>query len=267
MELEINSKTLSSVLNTMEMKGKYCGDNGLTNSSLGEFVKIYAVADSWRTGYYFCNGNHQTFVSYYLPAIVEENDDCVLNATILSKYLKSMKGDITLTVDDLCAIESETKSMSIPVALVHPYEAALDRYLKLTYENCIYTQDLGQMELKEIMLTNAVNISMAELRDAITTCETVNSGTYTIVIAEGGNGIIFMSSSNTGEHITTGYQCDNRGEASITVTSPIHKAFTRNGRVNMYFNNDFGETQGQPLVIVSTNVCLIRAPYVTLEVE
>jgi hypothetical protein len=265
MELEIDSKILSSALNVIEMKGKYCGDNGLTNSSLGEFVKIYAVADSWRTGYYLCNGNHQTFVSYYLPAIVEENDDCVLNATILSKYLKNMKGDITLTVNDLCAIESETKSMSIPVALVHPYEAALDRYLKLTYENCIYTQDLGQMELKEIILTNAVNISMVELRDAITTCETVNSGTYTIIIKN--DGIQFMSSSDSGEHMITGYDCDNIGTASITITSPIHKAFTRNGRVNMYFNNDFGETQGQPLVIVSANVCLIRAPYVTLEVE
>ena len=58
MELEIDSKILLKALNTVEMKGKYLGDNGLTNSSLGEFVKVFAVADGWRTGYYFCNGNN-----------------------------------------------------------------------------------------------------------------------------------------------------------------------------------------------------------------
>ena len=39
------SKSSASFM-TVELKGKYCGDNGLRNDSLGDSVKIFAVADS-----------------------------------------------------------------------------------------------------------------------------------------------------------------------------------------------------------------------------
>ena len=266
MELVLDSKVLSKAFSTVEMKGKYLGDNGLVNSSLGDFVKVFAIADSWRTGYYFCNGNNQTFVSYYVPAIVEEDDDFVLNGVLLSNHLKNMQGEITLNVDDVCSIQSDRKSLSVPVALIHPYEQALNTWLKLTYENCIYTEELGQLELRRnITLTNGVDLEISDLRDAITTCENVNSGIYTLGINNGG--IKFMSSDDSGGHIHTSYDCDSIGESTISITSPLHKAFSGNGKVNIYFNNDWGETQGQPLVIYSSNVCLIRAPYVQLEVE
>ena len=266
MELELDSKILLKALTTVEMKGKYLGDSGLTNSSLGEFVKVFAVAEGWRTGYYFCNGNNQTFISYYLPAIIEEDDDCVLNGALLSKHLKNINGDVTLSIFDICAIQSQRKSLSIPVALVHPYEQALNTWLRLTKENCIYTEELGELELgQKIKIPNGANFSMSELRDAITTCEGINSGIYTISINQAG--VAFMSSDDSGGHISTSYDCVTQGGSTISTTSPIHKPFTGNGRVNIYFNDDWGETQGQPLAIYSNNVCLIRAPYVQLEVE
>ena len=45
MELELDSKILAKALSTVEMKGKYLGDNGIINSSLGEYVKVFAIAD------------------------------------------------------------------------------------------------------------------------------------------------------------------------------------------------------------------------------
>ena len=45
MELELDSKILSQALLTVEMKGKYMGDSGLINSSLGDFVKVFAVCN------------------------------------------------------------------------------------------------------------------------------------------------------------------------------------------------------------------------------
>jgi len=266
MELILDSKVLSKALSTVEIKGKYLGDSGLVNSSLGEFVKVFAVAEGWRTGYYFCNGNNQTFVSYYIPAIIEEDDDFVINGALLSKHLKNMQGEITLTVENVCALQSARKSLSVPVALIHPYEQALNTWLRLTRETCIYTEELGELELRRnLILNNGVNMTAPELRDAITTCETVNSGIYTIGINPAG--IAFMSSDDSGGHVATSYDCNTQGEASISITSPIHKPFTGNGRINFYFNNDWGETQGQPLVIFNDNVCLLRAPYVQLEVE
>ena len=266
MELELDSKILSQALSTVEIKGKYMGDSGLINSSLGDFVKVFAVADGWRTGYYFCNGNNQTFVSYYLPAIIEENFDFVINGALVSKHLKHIKGDVTLLIDDLCQIQSERKSVSVPITLIHPYEQALNTWLSLTREKCIYTPEIGELELrKNITLMNSANLSMPYLRDAIATCESVSSGIYTLVINDAG--IQFMSSSDSGEQTFTSYDCTTNGGASISVTSPIHKAFSGSGSVNIYFNNDWGETEGQPLVIFSNNVCFIRAPYIQLEVE
>ena len=266
MELEVDSKILLKALNTVEMKGKYLGDTGLTNSSLGEFVKVFAVAEGWRTGYFFCNGNNQTFVSYYLPAIVEENDDCVLNGALLSKQLKNISGDVTLSIFDVCGIQSDTKSLSMPIALVHPYEQALNTWLRLTKENCIYTEELGELELgRKITIRNGANLLISDLKDAITTCESIDSGIYTFGITP--EGVAFMSSDNLGGHISTFYECNTQGEASISITSPLHKPFTGNNRINIYFNSDWGETEGQPLAIFSNNVCLVRAPYIQLEVE
>jgi len=266
MELELDSKILVKAFTTVEMKGKYLGDSGLTNSSLGEFVKVFAVADGWRTGYYFCNGNNQTFVSYYVPALVEENDDFVLNGALLSKHLKNMSGDVTLIVDDICAVNGVSKSLTVPVALIHPYEQAINTYMRLTREKCIYTEEVGELELRSnITLVNSANISSEELRDAITTCEAINVGVYTLKINDGG--MQFMASDNVGGNVYSYYECQTNGEAAISITSPIHKPFAGNSRLNVYFNNDWGETEGQPLVIYSSNVCLIRAPYIQLEVE
>lgn len=266
MELELDSKILSQALSTVEMKGKYMGDSGLINSSLGDFVKVFAVADGWRTGYYFCNGNNQTFVSYYRPAIIEENFDFVINGTLVSKHLKHIKGNVTLVIDDLCQIQSETKSVSVPITLIHPYEQALNTWLGLTREKCIYTPEIGELELrKNITLMNSANLSMSYLRDAIATCESISSGIYTLGINEAG--MDFSSSDETGACINSFYECNTQGNALISVTSPIHKAFSGSGSVNIYFNNDWGETEGQPLVIFSNNVCFIRAPYIQLEVE
>ena len=267
MELELDSKVLLSALSTVELKGKYCGDNCLRNDSLGDSVKIFAVADSWRQGYYFCNGNPFSFISYYLPAIVEEDDDCVLNLVTLIKHLKNMKGNVKLHVEDLCTISSDTKETTLPISMIHPYEQALNRYLRLTLERCVYSDTLQPLEFRDFTLNSGVDISMSELRDAITTCETVDSGVYQLVIDSTDGLMKFWSSNMTGEQTSTAYECNTIGDALIRVTSPIHKAFTKNDRVNIYFNDDFGETEGQPLVAFSTNVCLIRAPYVQLEVE
>jgi len=264
MELNIESKVLLSALNTVELKGKYTGDSGLRNGSLGEFVKIFAVSDTWRQGYYICNGNPYSFISYYLPAIIEEDDDCVLNLVTLSRHLKNIKGEVKLVIDELCSISSDTKQVTIPLTMIHPYEQALNRYLRLTLERCVYSETLQPLEFRDFTLNSGVDMAMSELRDGITTCETVDSGVYNLVIGHGA--IKFMSSNMTGEHTSTAYECNTIGMSSIAITSPIHKAFTRNGRVNVYFNDDFGETEGQPLVAFSTNVCLIRAPYVQMEV-
>ena len=120
---------------------------------------------------------------------------------------------------------------------------------------------------RDFTLNSGVDISMSELRDAITTCETVDSGVYQLVIDSTDGLMKFWSSNMTGEQTSTAYECNTIGDALIRVTSPIRKAFTKNDRVNIYFNDDFGETEGKPLVAFSTNVCLIRAPYVQLEVE
>jgi hypothetical protein len=258
MEIEIDSKLLTQVLKVMEMRGKYCGDSGLKTGSLGEYVKVFAKSDTWRQGYYFTNASPSTFVSYYLPAVIDNEDTCVLNLTSLSKYVKNMNGDVKLTVTDLCTVSDGTRSAAMPRTLVHPYEAGLNRWFNGTFEKAIFTEELAEIELGGTTLFNAVQLEAKKFQEIITSCETVNSGVYAFTITD--DGLVVTSSSDSGENMVLEYECNTHGHASISITSPIHKATTK-GLVNVYFNNDFGETEGNPLVLINGSICLIRAAY------
>ena len=73
MEFSYDSKLLNNILDIVSMKGKWLGSTGLTNDSLGEYVKVIKTNEGFRTGLYFLNANASTYVSYYIPEVVEVN--------------------------------------------------------------------------------------------------------------------------------------------------------------------------------------------------
>ena len=72
MEFSYDSKFLSDIMDIVSMKGKWLGSTGLTNDSLGEYVKVVKTNEGFRTGLYFLNANPSTYVSYYLPVLLRK---------------------------------------------------------------------------------------------------------------------------------------------------------------------------------------------------
>ena len=64
MELSFDKEFFIEILESVELKGKYFSSGSLKSDSLGEYVKIVPVRDGWRTGYFFMNGDNQTYVGY-----------------------------------------------------------------------------------------------------------------------------------------------------------------------------------------------------------
>ena len=257
MQLVYNSKILQSILDVVSLKGKWLTSTGLKSDSLGEYVKIIATSDTWRTGYYFINGNAQTFVNYYLPAIIEEEAEYVIEIAKLQKYLKTMKGEVSINISEGgCQLSCENKKATMPIAIIHPHEAAIDNFFRFSKESAFYGEELEPMKWGKTLLLSAVKIKSKELSNAISACETVGHGIYKFEIMDGK----FTITSTQGRELySTEYSLlDNAiGEATVDFTGPMHKGLSSE-LSNIHFNDD------SIIVFTSDSVTIARAPYVVV---
>ena len=263
MELSFDKEFFIEVLETVELKGKYFSSGSLKYDSLGEYVKIVPVRDSWRTGYFFMNGDNQTFVCYYAPSIIEEDEaSVVLEISKLMKYLKTMSGRITLNIEEsYCVISSEPQSATIPVSLLHPNDLALSRLFSTT-NDISYSNDLAPVSwgnegtTSQFMIENGFQMEGKRLRKIMNSCESVGHGVYTF--AHSGNVLSIMSSLGNEHYAERIEGITSMGEASVTFTGPIHKALN-DGSFNVYFNTD------NLILLVSGLITIVRAPYVSVD--
>tara|TARA_R110002110_G_scaffold47357_8_gene142346 strand:- start:4150 stop:4938 length:789 start_codon:yes stop_codon:yes gene_type:complete len=262
MELSFDKEFFIEILESVELKGKYFSSGSLKSDSLGEYVKIVPVRDSWRTGYFFMNGDNQTFVCYYAPSIIEEDEEpVVLEIPKLMKYLKTMSGRITLNIEELCVISSEPQSATIPVSLLHPNDLALSRLFSTT-NDIPYSNDLvpiswgNEGTTSQFMIENGFQIEGKRLRKIMNSCESVGHGVYTF--AHSNHGLSIMSSMGNEHYAERIEGLTTIGEASVTFTGPIHKALN-DGSFNVYFNTD------NLILLVSGLITIVRAPYVSVD--
>lgn len=262
MQLSFDKEFFIEILESVELKGKYFSSGSLKSDSLGEYVKIVPVRDSWRTGYFFMNGDNQTFVCYYAPSIIEKDEESVvLEIPKLMKFLKTMSGRITLNINEICTISSGNKQATIPVSILHPNDLALSRLFSTT-NNVPYSNDLvpiswgNEGTTSQFMIENGFQIEGKRLRKIMNSCESVGHGVYTFAHS---NNVLSIMSSLGNEHYTERIEeLTTIGEASVTFTGPIHKALN-DSSFNVYFNTD------NLILLVSGLITIVRAPYVTVD--
>jgi len=231
----------------------------LRSDSLGEYVKIIANSDSWRMGYFFMNGDNQTFVSYYLPAVIEKQEEIVLDIQKVLKYLKNMSGEITIDINDGgCQISSGLKQALIPVNVTHPNDIALSRLFDASHD-IIYTNDIvpinwgNEGTTSSFLLESGLKINGSKLSKVMSACESVGHGVYHFTNVDGKLNI--TSSMGNEHYLETLLVPNSFGSAVVTFTSPLHKAMI-NEEYNIYFNDD------SLILIVGNNICMVRAPYI-----
>ena len=255
MEFETDSKVLSGILDTISMRGKWLGSTGLINDQLGEYVKIIKTNQGFRTGLYFINANASTYVSYYLPSIVEEEEEYVLEISKFQKYLKSMDGDVTVTIaEGGCQMAGENKLASFSSAIVHPNEAALNMFFK-SKDTAFYGDEPEPLTWGKTQLTSCAILEGKEFFDAMKALENVGVGVYSMRISDNN---ISLNSSNQGEGFSTTYIAETIGEAVVDFTGPLHKSIDKTEKLSISFNDD------SIIVICTPNVTICRAPYVVV---
>ena len=264
MQLEYDKEILIRILEAVELKGKYFSSGSLKSDSLGEYVKIVPINNHWKTGYHFMNGDNQTFVSHYMPDIIEEDDgiSVVLEIPKLMKYLKTMSGRIRLNIDEVCNISSENKEVVIPVSVLHPNDVAISRLFECTIEKT-FTDELEPImwgndgTTSQFEIENAFQITGSKLISIMNSCESVGHGVYTFY--HSGNTLAIMSSIGNEHYIERVNGINSIGAATVSFTGPIHKALDKLSMCNVYFNDD------SLMLIISGLVTIVRAPYVVVE--
>tara|TARA_R110000824_G_scaffold196128_8_gene379191 strand:- start:2829 stop:3617 length:789 start_codon:yes stop_codon:yes gene_type:complete len=262
MQLTYDSKFLQAILDIVSMKGKWLGSSGLINDSLGEYVKIVATGEGFRTGYYFLNANPQTFVSYYLPSIIEEEEECVLEIAKFQKYLKTMSGEVMASIgEEGCALSVDNKSAHFSSSIIHPHEAAINSFFK-SKDNAFYAGwDLEPLTWGKTTLTNNVLMQANDFISAMKAVENVGHGVYKLNIGQGH----FSIMSNENNEMFSAYwggddntEILTMGEAIVDFTGPIHKSIERGSGLSIHFNDD------SVIVFTMPNITIARAPYVVV---
>jgi hypothetical protein len=263
MQFCYDSKYLQKILDIVSMKGKWLGATGLTNDSLGEYVKVVATGEGFRTGYYFINANPQTFVSYYLPSIIEEEEEYVVEIAKFQKYLKTFSGDVEVSiVEGNCCITANgdnTQSAQFPSAIVHPNEAALNSFFKSKDVAFFGGWELEPLTWGKTQLNSQVLIQADDFISAMKSTENVGHGVYKLCV--GNNGFTITSNHNN-EMFASNWDETNgiltAGEAIVDFTGPVHKSIDGGSGLSIHFNDD------SVVVFTMPNVTIARAPYVVV---
>ena len=255
-----DSKYLQKILDIVSMKGKWLGATGLTNDSLGEYVKVVATGEGFRTGYYFINANPQTFVSYYLPSIIEEEEEYVVEIAKFQKYLKTFSGDVTVSITEGdCCMTANNKSAQFPSAIVHPNEAALNSFFKSKDIAFYGGWELEALTWGKTTLKSQILLQADDFISAMKSTENVGHGVYKLCVAN--NGVTITSNSNNEMFATYWTEEDGiltMGEAIVDFTGPIHKSIDGGSGLSIHFNDD------SVVVFTMPNVTIARAPYVVV---
>jgi len=256
LEITCDAKTILDALKIVELKGKHFTSTGLKSHVLGSYVKIIARRD-YSPGWYFVNASPQTFVSVWIPGIPVEEENKVMEISKLEKYLKNFSGDVTLSITDKCVISAQNKRATLSVNEVHPSDDAVTS-LWVSTSDIVYDDEIeSDVAFGKTKFNTGVQIKSKVFDKIINSCEVVGHGIYKFEVLDNA---FKISSISGNENYTESFPDLNiiGPDATVEFTGPIHKAFTSNEKINIYFNDD------SLVVIVSPTVKLVRAPYVVV---
>jgi len=255
MRMMLNKNSLIEALTTVQVKGKYLSSHKLKNEILGEYVKIFTKTGKgkFNEGIYFMNASHEMAVMHYLPYVPNDEIDAVFEIDKLLNYVSKMEASIILDIDEVCKISSGSKTATIPLAISHPQEIAINIWFK-NLTKCEYSAEIKPIVCNDIEYNNIVKLNGRAFKKIIQNCDTVGSGIYRLHLEP--NSLKIHCSRGYESYEESMYELNTIGEEiGVVFTSPIYVPFETTN-FNMCLSND------GPLLLQSNNTILIRAPYI-----
>jgi len=251
MEIKIEKKKFSEMLEAVALKGKYYNGDSAKNGMLSNYAYVTFNGDNLLV----FNADQVTVCA--IKHRVEEVFDghVVLEIDRTVKYLQGFSGEVTINVGDYIAISEEdgnTKA-NLPKVLNHPGMAMIDHFRNFLSDNADRFANEELPVFNKTAFETKVIALADDLLKATKGCDALNLARYKFDVNEQ----VFAISSDRG--IADKYHTDIEtiaieGESS-TVEFTGQFAQFLNGPVELYLRDDF------PLFWKTPTRLLLKAPY------
>tara|TARA_R110000751_G_scaffold60942_1_gene126916 strand:+ start:319 stop:1089 length:771 start_codon:yes stop_codon:yes gene_type:complete len=255
LNFNVDSKTLLNALSDIQGRGKYSGHAGLSNNELGEYCYMKLennVLELW-------NGDTTLALNINIPVESEKDGDIVVAIKPIMAYLKMIDGDVSIEGEVLFQISHGSQMIRIPRIVEHPSIAAITRIKGMIEDIALFELEDKNMELPlfgDSVFEAAFNLDSSLFHKMISFCEQVKTGVYKL---DFNDGTLIISSGQGNNSYTETHLIDEAkwvgAGATVEWSGPLHKFF-KGEEVSFYVKDEF------PLVLVSTDRKLIRAPHV-----
>jgi len=256
MQFTVDSDTLKDAFTSIQVKGKHLTNTGFTNSSIGQYAYC-SLEDNTLTMY---NGDSTFIVCLTLEVTGQKNGAVVIDSKEILPYLRSFSGhNASVTVGDYITLTSGTRTASIPLVVTHPNQAAVQRMMNMLNHVSYQPEPELLFNFGKGKFEGCFTLPQKTFATCLKNCELVKNGIYKLDFKEE---VVNLSTrmnvqNKYQEHLEPMFTL---GEgATIEFSGPLYSFFNEGQLMNFYMKDEF------PLLIVSDDRMLIKAPYVNGE--
>jgi len=250
LNFEVDSKILLGALVDIMGSGKYANSAGVQSNILSQYCYLTLEGNTlnlWNSDDSYINN-----ITLEVEGAIDGN--VTLDIKAVTPFLKQVKDTMGVAVASSICFATSDSTLTLGIMQAHPYMAGITRIMEMDLT--------GEMpSFNDTPFEGKFTITSEDFNNAITMCELIKTGVYTITYYEEtedglNEAMVAISSSDTGlrSYSTTINLIENSGECAIVqYTGPLHKFFKED--VTFYVKDNF------PLYLVSEGRKLIKAPY------
>lgn len=251
-KFNVDSNEFKEALESLQVKGKQLRNSGFSSGNLGTAFHAHLYENTLS----LYNGDSTFMVKIDLTVEGLENGNFVADSSHLLPYLKSLDGEITVSVDGFISMTTARKSVNNPVLVNHPAQEALERLKEMTKHIRYEPQPQTLFAFGNSNFEGAFTLNQIDFQKCIKNCEIVKSGIYRLNFHE--NTVSISSSINASnqysENLSTVFTLGE--SATLDFSSPLYSFFNKDQLLNFYVRDEF------PLLIVANDRVLLKAPHV-----
>lgn len=250
MKFSLETKELREILESIQVKGKYAGTSGYTNSSLGTIVQM-SLTDNTLTIY---NGDATFIVRADIEVNGIENGQCICDVSTILSYLKTFGETTMFHSVDFITLSSDRKKATVPRIIQHD-TSNYDRVTALL-KDVQYSAIPNELpKFNQHKFEGCFTIDSGVFSSCMQSMELVKAGTFKIDFTDAHALTLSSRQSVENRYEETVFPSHSLGEgATVEFTSPLHKFFKKNQNLNFFVRDDF------PILIMAYDRLVLKAP-------
>jgi hypothetical protein len=242
-----DSKVLGNAINDIMLKGKY----GEKTSSLGNQILLESSAGA---GVFLWNADPTCIARLELPVaeITGSSVSCAFDGEEVLKYLRKIKGEITLELSHNLSISADGK-VTLPLLREHSHINTINNVKKMDF--VVDSSNSNMPSFNGTPFEARCTVVLDGFKKSADMCDLIGGGYNTLDFKDGNLRIFSQNGLKSYNQQLTVEQNERYiGEdATVSYTGPLHKFF--NGNFTLHLRDEF------PLLLLNEERFLIRAPH------